>query len=352
MTIITKKILPNNLIDDEIQSFILSNRQGASISVLNFGAAISEINVPDRNGVMSNVVLSYSDSNDYFSDKFFLGSTVGPYANRIRGGKFMLDGEPVQLATGENGHHLHGESAGVHLKAWNSAIIEQEGDQALVLSLALPDGEGGYPGERCLEVIYFFSEDNELTITFKATSSKKTIVNLANHSYFNLSPRREASATEHVLTINADKYLEVDEAQIPTGEVKDVTDTPFDFRSPAIIAHHLDREHEQLKIGQGFDQCYMLNKQSEGGLELAAALYDLASGRKLQVITDQPGLQFYSGNHLQANTVEAFFPGAGVCLETQHFPDAPNHAHFPSVVLEPGELFESKTIYRFSNFNQ
>ena len=338
---------------DSIEKITVSNQDGLEMSVITYGGIIQNLKVPDKNGNYEDVVLGFDSISQYENGNPYFGALIGRYGNRIAGGKFSLEGEDYQLETNDGPNHLHGGEKGFDKKVW-AAETSKDGESAVIrLSYESADGEGGYPGNLKSVVTYTLTPENELNIKYEAETDKTTIVNLTQHSYFNLSGDFSKTILDHVVEINADEYLPVDATLIPTGELKPVEDTPFDFREPKEIGKDLSMEdsNEQLKRGMGYDHCWVLNEQ-DAGMRFAASVYHAESGRFMEVTTNEPAIQFYIGNFLDG-TLPAKGGGnyekrTGLCLETQHYPDSPNQEAFPSVVLEPGETYTSETSYKFS----
>ena len=328
------------------ESYLLSNDSGMRVNLLNYGATITEISVPDRHGKFGNVALAYPAIDQYLSDCCYLGAQVGPFANRIANGCFELDGETIQLEQNAHGDHLHGETAGIHRRLWRAEIISDGDGDSLVMVVEMADGEGGYPGNRRIEVGFSLSPEGDLLLRYRASSDKVSVINPSCHVYFDLSAGRATSILDHHLSIAAPHYLPVNPRQIPTGVMESVSGTPFDFRAGKPIGVDIDSSHGQISVGNGFDHCWVFDKTRDSALPIASVSEPL-SGRSMEVFTDQPGMQFYSGNGL--SSAVGFEARLGFCLETQHFPDSPNQPSFPSVRLSPGVAFESWTRYRFSN---
>jgi aldose 1-epimerase len=334
-----------------IERYTLRNKNGVEVSVINFGGIITSLKVPGKDSLFEDVVLGFDSLADYEKSNPFFGALIGRYGNRIAKGKFTLDGKNYTLAKNNDENHLHGGPTGYYKVVWTIAETPSTEGKAVKLTYLSKDMEEGYPGNLNVEVIYTLTDANELKIDYKATTDKKTVVNLTQHSYFNLSGNIKRDILDHELTLNADKFLPVDRTLIPTGELKDVAGTPFDFRQPRRIGEHIDDEDAQIKFGKGYDHCWVLNASADS-LRSAAVLYDSASGRQMEVLTTEPGIQFYSGNFLDGkligknNTTYNF--RTGLCLETQHFPDAPNQPAFPTTVLNPGDVYHTQTIYKFS----
>lgn len=331
--------------------YILRNNKGMEVAVTNYGAAILSINVPDKDGNYSNVILSHSDINSVInSPEPFLSTTIGRYANRIAKGKFTLDSKNYNLATNNGPNHLHGGPTGFHARVWDA---DQVNDSTLELRYKSKDGEEGFPGNLNIIITYEIEEDrNALRINYKAKTDQTTIINLTNHGFFNLAgiATPTPSVEDNVVTINADYYTPVDETCIPTGEIAPVAGTPMDFRTPHVVGERIDSDFEQLKIGVGYDHNYVLSKSEVGALEEAATCYDPKSGRLMRVYTTEPGVQLYTGNWLNGfeGAHGATYPKrSAICFEAQKFPDTPNKPHFPSARLNPGEIYKQTTVYAF-----
>lgn len=328
-------------------SHILQNANGMSLTVLPRGGIIQHLNVPDRDGNLDDVVLGFDAAADYEIEHPYFGALIGRYGNRIAGGRFSLDGSDYVLACNNGPNHLHGGNRGFDRVIWS---MSGAGEQTLVLQHTSPAGDEGYPGELRVSVTYSLTEDNAFRIDYAASTTEPTPVNLTSHPYFNLGGASSAPIEDHVLEIRAGRYTPVDEHLVPTSEIASVTDTPMDFRRPTPIGERFDSDDEQLRIAGGYDHNWVLDDPG-GGVRLAARVTHPGSGRVLEVLTSEPGLQFYSGNSLdgiRGKSGVTYRPHSGFCLETQHFPDSPNQPGFPSTILRPGEVFESTTIYRFS----
>jgi aldose 1-epimerase len=333
-----------------VSLYTMTNKNGVEMKVMNYGGIITSLIVPDKNGKMGDIVLGYDSLAGYLKSSPYFGALIGRYGNRIAKGKFSLDGKTYTLAVNNGQNHLHGGLKGFDKVFWNIEESSSDNGSSIRLKYTSKDMEEGYPGTLQAEVIYTLTDDNELKIDYKATTDKKTIVNLTQHTYFNLTEGQQ-DILNHQLVINADKFLPVDKTLIPTGKLEDVSGTPFDFREPTLIGARIKDNHPQLKIGNGYDHCWALNGQM-GTLRQVATAYDSLSGRELQVLTTEPGIQFYSGNFLDGsitgkNNIQYNFR-TGFCLETQHYPDSPNKPEFPSVVLNPGETYSTQTVYKFS----
>lgn len=331
----------------QVDRYTLGNTSGATVDILTLGASIASIRVPDRDGRLSEVVLGFDDLAPYLAPRAYFGALVGRYANRIAGASFQLDGRAYRLERNDGPHHLHGGTDGMHKRIWSARNPSYGGDAALRLDSSSEDGHAGYPGRLDTTVEYRWSEACELEIRLEARADSATIVNLTSHPYFNLAGSGDILG--HRLAIAAQSYLPVDASLIPTGELRAVADTAFDFRTPRAIGARIGDADDQLMRGDGYDHCYALDPR-DGTAALAARVDDPASGRYLEVRSTQPGLQFYSGNHLKPTTGRggAFFGRrSAFCLETQHFPDSPHHPRFPTTVLRPGETYRHVTVYAF-----
>ncbi len=328
---------------DSIDCYTLKNVNGVEVSIINYGGIITSIKAPNKKGVFENIVLGYDSLAQYIETSPYFGAIVGRYGNRIANGQFSLDGKEYSLAKNNGPNSLHGGLKGFDKVVWNAATISNDDSVSLVLSYLSKDMEEGFPGNLETTVTYTLNSDNKLDIVYEATTDKKTIVNLTNHSYFNLSGSIDKNILDHQLQIDADSLVPVDEFMIPTGDLAMVENTPFDFRMFKAIGDDIDANNEQLKLGSGYDHCWVLNNQNEG-FRLIATVYHETSGRELEVFSDEPGVQLYTGNHLEGLHEKR----TGFCLETQHYPDSPNQLNFPSVVLNPNAKYTSKTSYKFS----
>ena len=321
-----------------------------AVAVTNWGGHVVSIRVPDREGKVADVALAYSDAAGYFADPAFFGALVGRYANRIAGGEFSLGGKDFHLARNNGPNALHGGPGGFHKRLWTARVVTGQDGDALELTYVSPDGEEGYPGTLTAVVVYSLTADGGLRIEYSATTDRETIVNLTNHTYFNLAGESSGDVLGHEIEIEADAFTPVDATLIPTGEIRPVAGTPFDFRQPVAIGARIDAPDPQLEAAGGYDHNFVLRGPS-GELRLAARVHEPKSGRVLEVLTTQPGIQFYSGNFLdgtiQGPSGRRYARRSGFCLETQHFPDSPHRPGFPSVVLKPGERYRQTTVYRF-----
>jgi len=335
-----------------VDLFVLTNRNGAEVSITNFGGAVVSIKVPDRGGKLADVVLGYDTIDGYANDKSYFGALVGRYGNRIGHAQFVLDGKTYTLAKNNGDNSLHGGAKGFNKVVWTAKTFSKKNGQSLELSYLSKDGEEGFPGNLKVTVIYTLTDSNALKIEYSATTDKKTVLNLTNHSYFNLAGQGNGDILGHLLTIEADKFTPVDSGLIPTGELRDVAGTPFDFRKPTVVGARIDQQDEQLKLGGGYDHNFVLRRSAGSGESLAARVVEPTWGRVLEVWTTEPGVQFYTGNFLDGKSTGkggATYPKrSAFCLETQHFPDSPNQPKFPSVVLNPGERYHTITTYKFS----
>jgi aldose 1-epimerase len=332
-----------------IEAVELSNGK-VTARIITLGAALQSLLVPDRNGKAGDVVLGHATPAEYVAKPQYFGATVGRYANRIRGGKFSLDGKSYQLATNDGPNHLHGGVRGLDKVVWKIDSVKSGSPSSVVLSHASPDGDGGYPGTLKVIATYSLNDKNELSVEYKATTDKPTIVNITNHSYFNLADGGDILG--HRLTLLADAYTPVDATLIPTGERRNVAGTPFDFREPHVIGARVrDGNDEQIRFGRGYDHNYIL-RGAPGTLRLAATVEDPASGRIMELLSTAPAVQFYSGNFLDGTSIgkagRIYRQGDALCLEPQVFPDAPNHPDFPSARLNPGETYTNTMVFRFS----
>ncbi|MEO8481502.1 MAG: aldose epimerase family protein [Acidobacteriota bacterium] len=318
------------------------------VRITNLGATITSIRTPDRNGQLGDIVLGFDDLQGYLGNTPFFGVVVGRYGNRIAKGQFSLDGHKYTLARNNGENHLHGGLAGFDKKVWTPRVLESDAGPSLQLSYLSKDGEEGYPGTLTATVIYTLTPKNELTIAYSATTDKKTVVNLTNHSYFNLSGTGDILS--HEVTIDADRFTPVDKGLIPTGELQPVAGTPFDFTKPTAVGARIEQKDEQIQFGNGYDHNWVLN-HAPGAMGLAARVTDPSSGRVLEVSTTEPGVQFYTGNFLDGTVTgkggRVYQKRNALCLETQHFPDSPNHPAFPTTVLERGQTYATRTTFAF-----
>ena len=330
---------------ETITCFTLANANGLAAKIIDFGGVITELHAPDRDGRLADVVLGFDTLDPYRGDSPYFGALVGRYGNRIARGRFMLDGQAFQLPTNNGDNHLHGGDPGFDKVKWQAAV---EGD-SLRLSYRSRDGEQGYPGNLDATVVYRLNDDNELVVRFHAVCDRATPVNLTQHSYFNLAGAGDILG--HLLQIDADSFVAIDAGSIPLGELAPVAGTPFDFRSPRPIGERIDEADQQLRNGQGYDHNFVLNKPQGAAMTRAARVLDPGSGRVLELFTEEPGVQFYSGNFLDGSLEgkgRRYGYRSGFCLEPQHFPDSPNQPRFPNVILRPGEEYRTESRFRFS----
>jgi aldose 1-epimerase len=339
----------------EVKIFTLTNANGLTAKVTEYGAILVGVEVPDRNGKMADVTLGYDSLAGWLTSKNYFGATVGRFGNRIAHGKFTLDGKEYTLAT--NNHpgdipcHLHGGVVGFDKVLWHGEPVHKAGARGIALTYTSKDGEEGYPGTVNVKVTYWLTDANELIWQAEATTDKATVINLAHHTYWNLSGDPTKPITDELLTLAADSYLPTDKGLIPTGQVAAVAGTPMDFRKPTAVGARVNNDFEALKFAGGYDHCWVL--RAGKGVRRAAVVKDTVSGRSMEVLTDQPGVQFYCGNFLDGSDVGKkgikYQQRTGLCLETEGYPDAPNHPEFPSTVLRPGQTYRHTMIVRFKN---
>jgi aldose 1-epimerase len=339
--------------DQQTDLITIKNRHGLVMQVTNYGGKIVTLFVPDREGNMGDIVFGYSNIREYLDGNRSFGAIVGRYANRIAGGKFTLDNNEYHLPLNEGGKNtLHGGDSGFSDAVWTAEQIDTDEGEAVRLTYLSPDGDQGFPGNLQVEVIYTLTDENELIVDYRAETDKPTVLNLSQHSYFNLAGHGAGSILDHELVINADYFTPVNGDLIPTGELRPVKDTPFDFRTPHMIGERIENENEQLKIGRGYDHNFILNKDLPGELSFAVSAYDSSTGRFMEIYTTHPAVQFYTGNFLDGSAIGKAYVAykfrTGFCLETQYYPDSPNHPGFPSTVLRPGEEYKHRTVFKFS----
>ncbi|MDE6365016.1 MAG: galactose mutarotase [Lachnospiraceae bacterium] len=332
----------------QVQLYTITNGKGFTAEVTDFGAILVNLFVPDKTGKTADVVLGYDSVEGYLGNGCFFGSTIGPSANRIDNARFTIDGETYHLAANDGTNNLHSDdNQGYHKRVWNAALK----DDSVVFTLKDADGTMGFPGNKNVQVTYTVTDENELQIAYEVTSDKKTLINMTNHSYFNLAGHNSGSIESHKLCINASHYTPVFERLIPTGELVDVTGTPFDFRTMKPVGQDIDKDDTQLGYGQGYDHNYALDG-FDGSIQKAASVEEPATGRKMDVYTDQPGIQFYAGSCITPQTGKggaAYGKRSGLCLETQCFPDAVNQPQFQDVIYGPDRPYKTTTIYKFYN---
>jgi aldose 1-epimerase len=332
--------------------YILGNKNGLEVCITNYGATIVSIKTPDRDGKSADITAGYDDVAGYETGRSYFGGTVGRFANRIAHGKFTLDGTKYQLAKNNGPNHLHGGDRGFNKRWWATEDVSAAGQSRLRMRYLSKDGEEGYPGNLNVAVEYALTDENQLKVDFQASTDKDTILNLTNHSYFNLAAAGDILG--HEVTLFASQFIPVDATQIPTGEIRPVEGTPFDFRKQTPIGARIGANDEQMKIGLGYDHTYVLDKGPGDGSErrpiFAARAVEPKSGRMIEISTTEPGVQFYTGNHLDGSSSgkgRTYAYRTGFCLEVQHFPDSPNQPSFPTTVVRPGETRRSQTVYRF-----
>lgn len=334
-----------------LKLFKMRNASGMEADITNYGGIITAIRTFDRDGKLEDVALGYDSLSGYLKAPSFFGALVGRYGNRIAQGKFKLDGKTYSLVKNNGKNHLHGGTKGFDKVVWTPVSSSTPDSVSLKLTYLSKDMEEGYPGNLQVTVVYTLTNDNELKIYYEATTDKPTVINLTNHSYFNLTGNTKRDALGHTLTLQASKFIPVDAGLIPTGEIKSVSGTPFDFLTPAVIGARINDNDPQIRIGRGYDHCYVFDKPL-GSYAHVGTLSDPASGRQLDLFTSEPGTQVYSGNFLDGSVTGKYNTVYGqryaICLETQHYPDSPNQPAFPSVVLKPGETYRSRTTYQFS----
>ena len=347
---ISKEAFGKNVFGEQTDVFTLTNANGVRVRIMNHGGIILSIETPDRDGNSADVVLGHDTAAEYADGGPYFGAAIGRFGNRIKDGKFTLDGVDYTLAQNNGPNALHGGLRGFDKVVWDTEILQDK--NAIRMTYVSADGEEGFPGEVTTVITYTLSEDNELIIDYTAESTKATPLNLTNHSYFNLAGHNSGSATGQLMTINADAFLPTDATAIPTGEEFLVDGTPFDFRAPHVMGDRIDEDNEQLGFAGGYDHNWCLNKSQPGALSFCARAEDPASGRIMETFTTEPGVQFYAGNFLDGTLKGKggcmYAKRAGFCLETQHYPDSPNQPKFPNTILRPGETYTSQTIYKFS----
>lgn len=348
----SKKNFQKVIQGDSVKLFLLKNRNGMEATFTNYGQRLVSLLVPDKHGKFEDIVLGFSTLDEYMNSKEkYFGAIIGRYGNRIAQGQFTLNNEIYQLPINNKTNHIHGGTMGFNSFVWKAY---QLGDSEIEFVRTSPDMEEGYPGNLIVKVHYKLTDENELKINYEATSDKLTIINLTHHSFFNLKGEGNGDILNHYLMINADYFTPINESMIPTGEIVKVGATPFDFTEAKTIGKDIDRDNLQLKIGKGYDHNFVLKNEPKNkyGLVFAARVTEPASGRIMEVYTDEPGIQLYTSNFLDGSTIgknekRYVFRGA-FCLETQHFPDSPNHTNFPSTILNPKEKYESNCVYKFT----
>jgi aldose 1-epimerase len=332
----------------DVYLFTLTNKSGNVVRLTNYGAKINWIEVPDRSGKKDNVTFGYDTFDETLKGDMSFGSVVGRFANRIANGTFTLNGVKYNTPVNNGPNTLHGGPAGWHSVVWDAEIIKDSKFPSVKFSYISPDMEAGFPGTVKAAVTYTWTDNNEIVMDYVCSTDKKTLLNITNHAYFNLHGAGNGDILDHMLTIKASAFTPVDSVMIPTGEIRPVAGTPFDFNTPHAIGERIGENYDQLILGRGYDHNYILDNKDE----VDATVYEPVSGRVLEVITDQPGLQLYTGNFLDGKQKghggKAYNYRSGLCLEADHYPDSPNHPDFPTTILNPGDTFKSTTIYRFS----
>jgi aldose 1-epimerase len=336
----------------QVSIYTLTNRKGAEARITNYGGIVVSLRVPDRKGQMDDVVLGFDTLDEYTAgNPPYFGAIIGRYANRIAKGRFTLNGVEYKLAVNNDPNHLHGGVKGFDKVVWDARPLKTRTGAALELTYLSRDGEEGYPGNLRARVVYTLSDTNDLRVDYTATTDKDTVVTMTHHGYFNLKGQGNGTILDHQLTLNASRFTPIDPTSIPTGELRSVKGTPFDFTKPTAIGARIDQTDEQLENGSGYDHNYVINGRP-GVLRRAAQAYEATTGRAMEVWTTEPGVQLYTGNFLtpglKGKDGKTYDKRYGFCLETQHFPDSPNHPNFPTTVLRRGQQFRSTTIYKFS----
>jgi aldose 1-epimerase len=336
-----------------VEEYTLTNARGVEVKIITYGGIITSVKTPDRDGNVANIALGCPNLKDYETKSPYFGALIGRYGNRLAGGKFTLDGKTYTVPVNNGPNSLHGGIVGFDKKVWQAKVVEGADGVALGLTLTSPDGEEGYPGTLNVRVAYTLTDANELHLDYTAATDKPTVLNLTNHAYWNLLGEGRGTIYGHILMLNADRYTPDDENLIPTGELAPVTGTPFDFRAPKAIAAAVRSDHPQVIIGRGIDHNFVLNRPAldDPSLIPTARVYEPGCGRVMEVWTTEPGIQVYTGNFLDGSVYgpsgRAYRQGDAIALETQHFPDSPNHLNFPSTELRPGQTHGSTTVFKF-----
>lgn len=349
---ITKASFGKTTDGQSVDIYTLKNRRGMEARITNYGGIVVSLTAPDRDGKYADVVLGYNDLDTYMKPPFpYFGAIVGRYGNRIAKGRFTLNGVEYKLAVNNGENHLHGGIKGFDKVVWTAQERKSAAGPALVLNYLSKDGEEGYPGNLRVTVVYTLTNNNELKINYTVTTDKDTVTNLTHHSYFNLAGEGNGDILDHRVVLRANRFIPTDAASIPTGEIRNVAGTPFDFLQANAIGARINNDHEQLKFGNGYDHTWVVNGRM-GLVRQAATVYETTTGRVLEVWTTEPGVQFYTGNFLDAAIIgksgKPYPRRSGFCLETQHYPDSPNKPNFPTTTLRKGATYRSTTIYRFS----
>ena len=347
---ITKESFGKTGDGENVDLYTLTNNLGMQAKIMNYGGIVVSLKVPDRNGKMDDVVLGFNDLDNYLKGHPYFGAIVGRYGNRIAKGRFTLNGVEYKLAVNNGENHLHGGIKGFDKVVWTAKEMRTKMGPALSLTYISKDGEEGYPGTLTATVVYTLTNNNELKLDYTVTTDKDTVSNLTHHSYFNLAGEGNGDILSHILTLNGSRFTPTDAGSIPTGELKAVAGTPFDFLKPNVIGKRINDQDQQLQYGAGYDHNFVVNGKS-GSLRSAATVYEPTSGRVLEVWTTEPGVQFYTGNFLDGTLTgksgKVYQKRFGFCLETQHYPDSPNHPAFPTTTLKKGATYRSTTVYRF-----
>jgi len=347
---ITKESFGKTGDGENVDLYTLTNNLGMQAKIMNYGGIVVSLKVPDRNGKMDDVVLGFNDLDSYLKGHPYFGAIVGRYGNRIAKGRFTLNGVEYKLAVNNGENHLHGGIKGFDKVVWTAKEMRTKMGPALSLTYISKDGEEGYPGTLTATVVYTLTNNNELKLDYTVTTDKDTVSNLTHHSYFNLAGEGNGDILSHILTLNGSRFTPTDAGSIPTGELKAVAGTPFDFLKPNVIGKRINDQDQQLQYGSGYDHNFVVNGKS-GSLRSAATVYEPTSGRVLEVWTTEPGVQFYTGNFLDGTLTgksgKVYQKRFGFCLETQHYPDSPNHPAFPTTTLKKGATYRSTTVYRF-----
>ncbi|MFA7257124.1 MAG: aldose epimerase family protein [Kiritimatiellales bacterium] len=347
---VTNESFGKNQFGENVELFTLTNSARIKIRIMNHGGTIVSLETPDKNGKLADIVFGHDSAEEYVQATPYFGCVVGRFANRIKGGKFTLDGQEYTLAINNGSNALHGGLRGFDKVIWATEILEAQ--NAIRMTYVSADGEEGFPGEVKTVMTYTLTDDNEFKIDYEAESTKATPLNLTNHTYFNLAGHQAGFVGDQILTINADTFLPTDETDIPYGYETEVNGTPLDFRTPHAIGERIDADDQQLRVAGGYNHNFCLNKKTAGELSLAARTEDPVSGRIMETWTTEPGVQFYTGNFLnkmhKGKGGCIYVRRGGFCLETQHYPDSPNQPQFPNTILRPGVPYKSQTIYKFS----
>jgi aldose 1-epimerase len=348
---VTKESYGKTAAGENVDLYTLRNSKGVEAKITNYGGIVVSLKVPDRNGKFDDVVLGFNDLDSYLTKNDpYMGALIGRYGNRIAKGRFTLNGVEYKLATNNGENHLHGGIKGFDKVVWTGREMKTTAGPAVVLTYLSKDGEEGYPGNLNVRVVYTLTNNNELKIDYSATTDKDTVTNLTHHSYFNLAGEGNGDILNHLVTINAARFVPTDAGSIPTGALKSVAGTPFDFLKATAIGARINQDDEQLKFGNGYDHTWVINGR---GMRLAATAYEATSGRVMQVWTTEPGVQFYTGNFLNGTLTgksgKVYARRMGFCFESQHYPDSPNQPSFPTTTLKKGATYKSTTIYRFSS---